>query len=336
MNAIDVHTHFLPEGMIRELRSGRSWHGWSAETGESGRQVLRSVAGVAPFPLSMADEPWPERIRRRSQAAIHVQAIMLPTFLWSYHLSGDEAVAFCQDVNDEVADIARRHPDAVVPMGVLPLQHPARAIEEIDRAVRELGITVFSIGSHVEGRNLDDPDVAAVLDEVFRADAGVMIHASYFDRAGEHRMTRYDFGNSIGVPLEASLATMSMIYSGLLDRHPAARVGVCHGGGWVPYGIGRLWLRYTQGRDGGRLQASPAEYLRKLYYDCLIHDDLSLELLVRRVGASQVMIGTDHPYQGDMPGGSVEWIRSSSALSAEDKEAILYRNAERFLGRAAE
>jgi aminocarboxymuconate-semialdehyde decarboxylase len=146
-------------------------------------------------------------------------------------------------------------------------------------------------------------------------------------------MTDYDFGNSIGVPLESTLAVMSVVYSGILDRRPDARIGACHGGGSAAYGIGRLWLRYTQGRDGGHLERPPVEYLGRMFFDCLLHDDLSLDLLVRRVGSSQVMIGTDHPYHGDMPGGSVAWIREAAFLSPEEKDAILSANAARFLGR---
>ena len=333
MPTTDVHTHFLPEAMITELRAGRSWHGWRRIRLADGREAIESAAGIAPFSLEMADEPWSERIRRRRMdAAIDRQAIMLPAFLWNYHDRGPEGAAFCRDVNDEAADLARNHEGSIVPMGVLPLQDRALAIEEVARSVRDLGIRTFAVGTHVEGKNLDDPNIAPVLDAVCEADASLMLHASYFGRAGESRMTDHDFGNSIGVPLEDGLAMMSIVYSGLLDRHPEARVGSCHGGGWVAFGIGRLWLRYTQGRDGGHLDSPPADYLRRMYYDCLLHDDLSLETLVRRVGASQVMVGTDHPYKGDMPGGSVAWIRQLGFLSEDDKIAILETNAATFLG----
>lgn len=333
MTTIDVHTHFLPTGMIERLSTGHTWHGWTAETDEHGRQLLVSDAGVAPFPLSMADQPWEERIEeRRRDGSIDVQAVMLPAFLWNYHLPGQEGLSFCRDVNDEGADLARRHGPAVVPMGVLPLQDATRAIAEVERCVRDLGITTFSIGTQVLGENLDSPGVVRTLEAVCEAGASVMIHASYFERAGESRMTAYDFGNSIGVPVEAGLSLMSVLYSGLLDRHPDARIGSCHGGGWAAYGIGRLWLRYTQGRDGGRLEHPPGHYLTRFFYDCLLHDDLSLELLIRRAGASQVMIGTDHPYKGDMLGGSVAWIRSLEFLTAEQKAGILGGNAGRFLG----
>lgn len=333
METIDLHTHYLPSAFVDTLRRGGRWHGWELDRGADGKEVLRSDAGLAPFPLAMADEAWDVRIRRRKdEGGIDRQVVMLPAFLWNYHLTGADGAAFCRDVNDEASSIQRAYDGSVSAMGVLPLQDRDRALAEVDRAVRELGIGVFSIGSHVEGRNLDDQDVQAILDAVCDAGAAIMIHASYFDRAGASRMASYDFGNSIGVPLEAGLSVMSLIYGGLFDRHPDARVGCCHGGGWVAYGIGRLWLRYTQGRDGGHLQRPPAEYLPSLHYDCLLHDEASFDLLVHRVGAYRVVIGTDHPYKGDMPGGAVAWIEGLGSLDSDQRRAILGGNARTFLG----
>lgn len=329
--AIDVHTHWMPESATTALRAGRTWHGWRLGETPDGREALISDAGVAPFSLSITDEPWSERIAKRRQDGIDVQALMLPTFLWSYHLPGPEAASFCRDVNEEVAALAADHPGSIVPMGVLPLQDREASETVLSHAVG-LGIRTFSVGSHVEGRDFDDPSVSGILDALAESESSVMIHASYFDRAGEERMGRHDFGNSIGVPLESGLALMSVVYSGVLDRWPEFRVGACHGGGWAPYGIGRLWLRYTQGRDGGVLDHEPAWYLRRLFYDCLVHDDDSLDLLLRRVGWNQVMIGSDYPYKGDMPGGSVRWIESLQSLGTEERDAILEGNAVRFLG----
>jgi aminocarboxymuconate-semialdehyde decarboxylase len=262
-----------------------------------------------------------------------MEALMVPAFLWNYHLDGPSGAAYCRDVNDELADLQRSCPDRFVGLAVLPLQDPVRAAREVERCVNDLGLHAFALGTHLEGRNLDDPDVVRTLDAIFDADAALMMHPNWFDRIGDERMPRYYFSNSFGVPLEVGLAVMSIAYSGVLDRHPAARVGITHGGGWLPYGIGRLLLRTGQGRDGGGHNQSPPDlYLRRFYYDILIHDELSLELLVRRVGADRLLIGTDYPFKGDIPGGSVPWIRDMGFLTTREKEMILGGNAHRFLG----
>ena len=156
-------------------------------------------------------------------------------------------------------------------------------------------------------------------------------HPPTRDRAGEERFPRYFFANSFGAPLESSLAVMSVIYSGLLDRCPDLRLSFTHGGGWVQYGVGRFTLRYHQREDARPMAAPPEDYLRRMYYDCLIHDAESLKLLVRRVGSERIMIGTDYPAGGDILGGAVNWIQARDWLAPADKENILWRNAARLL-----
>jgi aminocarboxymuconate-semialdehyde decarboxylase len=331
--SLDMHSHFWPTGMIEAFRTGQRWHAWSGHKGSDGSGYIECELGTAPFRPDTSVEDWTSRLdKRRSERNIDAEAVMVPAFLFGYHMAPADAAAFCREINDELAQIQRDHPGRVVGLGVLPLQDLAETRREVERAVKDLGLRGFGIGTHVLGKNMDDPDVVDVLEEIVSADAAIMMHPNWFMRAGEERLARYYFGNSFGVPLEAGLAIMSIAYSGLLDRQPNARIGVTHGGGWLPYGIGRLLLRTGQGKDlGGQLQEPLDVYLRRFYYDCLIHDEHSLELLVRRVGADKIMIGTDYPFQGDIPGGAVNWIEGSGTLSTREKEMIIGGNAHRFL-----
>lgn len=330
---VDAHSHFWPTGMLEAFRAGRSWHGWTARRGSHGSEVAECALGPAPFRLDTPFEDWPERIRRRAEEeVIDVDAVMVPAFLYNYHLPAADGAAFCREVNDELADVQRAHPGRVIGLGVLPLQDVAETEREIHRATRDLGIRGFGLGTHVMGRNMDDPELVRILEMIADSGAAVMMHPNWFLRIGGDRLQRYYFGNSFGVPLEAGVAIMSIAYCGLLDRAPHARIGVTHGGGWLPYGIGRLLLRTGQGRDSdGSLREPPDLYLRRFWYDCLIHDEHALEFLVRRVGADRIMIGTDHPFAGDIPGGAVKWVRGHGTLTTREKEMIAGGNAHRFL-----
>jgi len=330
---VDTHSHFYPSGMLIELEAGRSWHGWTAVAGPDGSRLMRCDAGTVAWPSAKGAKSWEERITdRRVQEHVDVDATMVPAYMFGYDMPVAEAIAYCREVNDELADLERRSAGRVVGLGVLPLQDPEATEAELERAVKDLGLRGFGIGTNVEGANFDEPWIVRSLEAIVDADAAIMMHPNWFGKPAQDRLKRYYFGNSFGVPLEAGLAVMSIAYSGLLDRKPEARIGVTHGGGWVAYGIGRLLLRTSQGLDTGATMEEPADvYLRRFYYDCLIHDELSLELLVRRVGADKLMIGTDYPYQGDMPGGSVNWIRGMGTLSTREKEMILGGNAHRFL-----
>lgn len=328
---VDTHAHYWPSELVTAMQAGERWHGWWAERGKNDDLIVTSDAGVVPFrPGRM--ESWGDRIsRRKRESDVDVEVIMLPSFLWNYHLAAPDAVAFCRDANDELAAIEQQHPGAVIGFGVLPLQDVKATEEALEYAVKELGLRAFAIGTHVEGRNFDDPAVVPALRAVLEADVALAMHGNYFNRIGEDRLTRYYFGNSFAVPLESSLAVMSIIYSGLLDEVPTARIASMHGGGWIHYGIGRFLLRHAQDRDGGGLQAPPDTYLSRFYYDCLVHDELALELMVRRAGADRIMLGTDYPFGGDIVRGAASWVRGLGFLTTREKEMILGGNAWRFL-----
>lgn len=332
-SCVDTHSHFYPAEMLRAVEAGRTWHGWTLERAADGRALLSCELGTVAFPSAKARESWAERIERRKRdESMDIDATMVPAYMFGYHLPVVDAVAYCRDVNDELAQVERDHPGVIYGLGVLPLQDVAATERELERAVKELGLRGFGIGTNVEGRNFDEPDIVASLENVVRADAAIMMHPNWFNRIAAERLPRYYFDNSFGVPLEAGVAIMSIAYSGLLDRLPQARIGVTHAGGWLPYGIGRLLIRTAQGRDSEATMTEPADlYLKRFYYDCLIHDEHALEFLVRKVGADRIMLGTDFPYQGDIPGGAASWIRGMGTLSMREKEMICGGNAHRFL-----
>lgn len=333
-SGVDLHSHYWPSGMTDAFRAGRTWHDWRLDSNSDGTETIQCSLGSVPLTPSKTENDWASRLnQRRDESGVDVEAVMVPAFLFGYHLRPVDAAALCRDVNDELAEVQRNHPGRFVGLGILPLQDKRETERELERSMKDLGLIGFGTGTHVVGRNLDDSAVNPSIEAIVEAGAAIMMHPNWFMRAAEDRLSRYFFGNSFGVPLEAGVAVMSLAYSGLLDRQPEARIGVTHGGGWLPYGIGRLLLRAGQGRDFAAHLKEPADiYLRRFYYDCLIHDEVSLELLIRRVGVDRLMIGTDFPFQGDIPGGAVDWISKLGFLSTREKEMIISGNAHRFLG----
>ena len=125
---------------------------------------------------------------------------------------------------------------------------------------------------------------------------------------------------------------MTLIFSGLPDDYPDLRIASSHGGGWIHYGLGRFEMRLAHGHDRGNMQGLPSEYLKRFYYDCLVHDPDTLEYLIKKVGIDKILIGTDFPFGGDIIGGSANWINSLPYLSEADKQKIYFQNAQKFLG----
>jgi aminocarboxymuconate-semialdehyde decarboxylase len=333
--AIDMHAHWTPRGLIRESAAGRDWYGWRVVRDDRGDEYVAVGERILGFKASSAalDDPA-DRAARRVDEGIDFEALTLTGTFWNYDLDEAQAQRFTREVNEEMAEVQNAFPDRFRGLAVLPMQHQALAIRELDYAVNKLGLTTIVIATNVRGLNLDEPAVQPALEAAAKMGVSIVVHPVIWGKPGEERFPRYHFWNSFGAPLESSLAAMSLVYSGLMDRHPDLRVMFTQGGGWIHFGVGRLNLRYTQRADARPMQHPPIDYLRRMYFDCLVHDDDSLELLKKRASADRIMIGTDHPAGGNIIGGAVPWIERSPLFNREEKDKVLWQNAARFLGLA--
>lgn len=333
-SAIDMHAHWTPRGLLRQNAARKDWYGWKVYSDAKGGEHAALGERVLSFGVSrsMLDDPMVRATSRLEHEGISTEALILTGIFWNYHLDEERARSFTREVNLELAEVQNAFPDRFRGLALLPMQHPRLAVEELDYAVNHLGLTTVLIASNVRGMNLDEPSVLPVLKAAAAMDVSIVVHPVFWGKPGEERFPRYHFENSFGAPLESSLAAMSIVYSGLLDRYPNLRIMFTQGGGWIHFGIGRLNLRYVQRPEARPMKKAPVDYLPQMYFDCLVHDDDSLELLKKRAGASRIMIGTDHPGSGNIVGGAVPWIRNSTLFTTEEKQLILRKNAEIFLG----
>jgi aminocarboxymuconate-semialdehyde decarboxylase len=331
--AIDMHAHWTPRGLIQRSAEGKDWYGWRILKDAGGREHIAQGERTLQFAASSAalDDPARRARLRKQHEGIDLEALLLTGTFWNYHLDEAESAKFCREVNEEVAEVAAAYPDRFRGVAVLPMQHPKVALEQLDYAAGNLGLRAVFVASNIRGMNLDEPAVLPVLEAAAERGLSIVVHPTIWDKAGDDRFPRYHFWNSFGAPLESSLAAMSIVYSGLLDRHPGARIMFTQGGGWIHFGVGRLNLRYLQRADARPMARPPVEYLSRLYFDCLVHDYDSLELVKKRAGADHIFIGTDYPAGGNIVGGAVPWIEKCKFLDDQEKQKILWRNAAEFL-----
>jgi aminocarboxymuconate-semialdehyde decarboxylase len=336
--AIDMHAHWSPRGLVKQAAAGREWYGWRIFRDESGREYVSQGQHVLPFAASKSilNDPAARAEARRANEGIELENLVLTGTFWNYQLDEASAARFCREVNEELAEVQRAYPDRFQGMAVLPMQHQKLALEELDYATSHLGLRSIVVASNVRGLNLDEPAVLPVLEAAAAMGLAITVHPVIWGKAGEERFPRYNFWNSFGAPLESSLAAMSIVYSGLLDRHPDLRIMFTQGGGWIHFGVGRLNLRYRQRADARPMAHPPVDYLSRMYFDCLVHDEDSLELLKKRAGADHIVIGTDYPAGGNILGGAVPWIENCAFFTDEEKQQVLWRNAVKFLGLGAD
>jgi aminocarboxymuconate-semialdehyde decarboxylase len=152
--------------------------------------------------------------------------------------------------------------------------------------------------------------------------------------AGADRLKSYYLTNLIGNPLDTSIAIASLVFGGVLERHPALTFCFSHGGGFIPYQAGRLAHGWNvRSEPKARLATSPEASLARLTYDTILHSKAALEFLVGSVGPSRVMLGSDYPF--DM--GTLDCVRQVRALAIPeaDRASVLGDRARALLGPAA-
>jgi aminocarboxymuconate-semialdehyde decarboxylase len=231
--------------------------------------------------------------------------------------------------NDGMAEMARAHPDRLIGLATLQMQDPDRAARELERAVAELGLRGAEICTHINGRDLDDPALDPVYAAAERLGVPLLLHPQNW--GDMRRLQDHHLWNLVGFPTETALAAAHLIMGGVFEAHPRLRVILAHGGGYLPYQVGRLDHGYEVRREAKtRLPRRPSEYLGNLYCDSLTHNELSLRFLIDRMGADHVVIGSDYPFHmGDeRPVDTVRALRLSPGVEAN----VLAKNLTELLG----
>jgi aminocarboxymuconate-semialdehyde decarboxylase len=207
-------------------------------------------------------------------------------------------------------------------LGLAPLQHPGLLPEALDHALG-LGLKGVEISSHAPGRELSDPAYEPFWAHAAETGAVVFLHP--FGCTLDERLDRWYLSNLVGQPVENAVALSHLIFSGVLDRHPGLKLLAAHGGGYLPYYLGRSDHGWRVRPDARTCARRPSSYLRELHFDSLTHDPAALRELVRVAGAERVLLGSDFPF--DM--GDPDPLAALRAAGLEDA-AIRGGNAVRL------
>lgn len=250
-------------------------------------------------------------------------------YYWADH---DLALEIVAVQNEHIAAICAQYPERLVGLGTLALQHPELAVAQLDHAVKNLGLRGIEISTSINDRELSHASLEPVWAKAEELGCVVFIHPMGCS-LGERLQPAY-LSNSVGQPVETTVALSHLICGGVFDRHADLKVCAAHGGGYLPTYIGRADHAYHTRPDARTTVHAPSEYLRRICFDSLVYSPAGLRKLIDQVGAEQVVVGTDYPF--DMGHYDIHALVGTTAgLSAEQRAAILGGNAARLLAIAS-
>jgi aminocarboxymuconate-semialdehyde decarboxylase len=328
---VDVHSHVLPREMLEAIRRRPREFQMRVEGAGEKEVFIRDDKHSTPVFAEFHDAD--AKVEGMDRRGIDISVISVSPVVFFYWLDADAGLKASRILNDGIARMVAARPDRLRGMATLPMQNADAAVAELERAVKEHGFRAIELGCRIRGELLSEPRFRPVLRRAQELGVFIFTHP-YIAGSLPADLNCYYLGNLAGLPFDTALMAAHLMFGGALDELPKLNVILAHGGGHLPYQIGRLAHGYEVRKEARANTAnSPASLLRRFYFDALTHDADALRFLVEKAGADRVTIGTDAPY--DMgEENPVTMISSLRGLTAKQRERILGLNALQLLGEA--
>ena len=329
MRAIDAHVHVIVPEILRNGHPGEEWRPRVRRQGaehlvEFGGRVVRSMVN------EMVDVETLLRVHGRSG----VERVILSPWVPLLYPEAEPSACLerCRIQNGALTAIVAGNPDRVSALGAVPLQDPGLAAAELRALAGEGTLAGVEITASVGGTYVGDLRFEPFWEAASETGTLVFIHPTTRGFS-EPVFAEHYLWNTVGNPLETTIAAAQMTMAGVMERHPDLRVLLAHGRGALLALRGRLRHAHDfQPEARSRLRESPLDSIRRFHFDTVTHDAELLRALIEWAGADRVVLGSDYPFDMADPA-PVASVRALG-LAPADERAILAENAERLLGRA--
>lgn len=290
------------------------------------------LANMVKGPMALDAKTIDARLREMDRQGIDIHAISLHPGQYHYWAEPEMAAQIVKIQNERLADICAEHPDRFVSLGGVAIQHPDLAAEQMEYGVRKLQMRGFMIGGSVNDAEISNSKFDPFWRKAEELGIVIFVHPAGFPQGARRFEGPGYLGNTVGNPLETTVALSHMIFDGFLDRFPGLTILAAHGGGYLPSYIGRSDKCYSWNEECRKMKRAPSEYLKgpQLHFDALVYSPSNIRHLVATVGASQVVIGTDFAFEVASTA-PVDEILGTPGLTRAEQVAILGGNAARLL-----
>lgn len=292
--------------------------------GDKVESIMAPVKGV-PEHFIVIDQ----RLKEMDAMGIDMEILSINPF-W-YRKERDVAEAICKLNNEKLAELCAAKPDRFGAFSSLPMQFPDLAAQMLETAIKKQGLKGAAISASVLGDDFANEKYHPVLKKAEELGAVLFIHPQSTPQLANRFKGNGWLSNTIGNPLDTTIALQKLIFEGALDKFPGLKVLAAHGGGYLPSyamrGDHACFVSPPGCNPDIKLKKKPSEYLNQLYFDAMVFSAEGLRHLVAQVGASQLMLGTDHPIPWEQH--PVDHVMGTP-LSDKDKMAILGGNAAKL------
>jgi aminocarboxymuconate-semialdehyde decarboxylase len=322
---IDVFCHIFPKRLVKSLTPSQ----------------LPSILSMGQN-SNFVDPGYRVRVMDKYGIEMEALTVSLPSF-WEKIPKKDRR-RLTKLSNDTLAEITDEFPDRLIPIASTPDPADPNALDELDRAVNELGMRGCMVFSNVDGKPLDSPDFDPFFTRIEKYNLPVLLHPitqQYFPWIREYNLTQI-----FGWPFDTSLAMARIVFGGVLERHPNLKIIAHHVGAMIPHFSERIRGMYDLSAKIGKdfsgqvlgkslLQKHPLHYFKMFYADTVTNGGLSsLRCGYEFYGANRILFATDYPFgpeRGERWTRLVEENVEDLGITKDEKEAIFHENARKLL-----
>jgi aminocarboxymuconate-semialdehyde decarboxylase len=288
---VDIHNHAFPESVIDLVTAEPAYGIEASKLGVKGGRLTNHELFASLYDPAA-------KIAELDSRGVDAAVLSIAPRLLAYHVDAGLGEQMCDATNSGLAAMCASEPERLHWMAHVPLRAPERAAVLLEQA-KSAGAVGVEIGTSIASTPLDEAGLDPFWAAAERLGMPVFVHPAY--NADIAALKRYYLGNAIGNPLETTICAERLVCSGILDRHRQLRVVLSHGGGFFPFLAGRLKHARTVRPELADSPEDPWLYAGQLIFDTITHDVQALTYMISRVGAENVVLGSDFPYDMSTP-----------------------------------
>lgn len=332
MEAIDIHAHYLPELLVKKIREDQNRFPFvQIEDVQEGTVRFKVGNGkwTRPVHPNLMNLTKRKESLRENRIDLQINAGWLDIF--GYNLPPEQGADWSRFLNDVLLEaVAAEGEDMFLTLATVPLQDGELAASELEYSVKNghLGVMIGSwidLGAGKDALDVDHPSLDPFWQKAAELGVPVFLHPVF---AGEDPRTKpLGMVNTVARPNETTIALSRLLYSGIPQRFPGLKLVVSHGGGSLPFILGRLGRNYDFLASKGENIYDPTEGFKTLYFDSVVFDPKILSFLLGMVNEDRILLGSDDPFPIRDPQPRKVIEAPELQLSEESKKALLYENA---------